>query len=291
MSNWTKFVKKVLFPPLWVVALLTLASVGCLVCLLALEDLLPFVTYCFYAVWAIWLTLFCCALPKIIKKIRLFVATNKMVQRYKTDGKFKLSVTLAVGTATSAFFCLFYLVMGFQQPSWWFFALLGYYFLLAGLRVMFLARVRKNKTESWWTFVVCGAVLFVTTLFLGLMVFLIVRANKGASYGFIATIAVATLTFSTTTLAIVNFVRYAKSKNPTVLATKAVSLATSLVSMLSLTTAMIGAFGSAEDVMFRQIVTATMGTCVCVFVMAMSLWMLVVGIRQLKNPTFVEPLA
>ena len=91
-------------------------------------------------------------------------------------------------------------------------------------------------------------------------------------------------------LIVSDFVRYAKSKNPTVLATKAVSLATSLVSMLSLTTAMIGAFGSAEDVMFRQIVTATMGTCVCVFVMAMSLWMLVVGIRQLKNPTFVEPL-
>ncbi len=291
MSKWTKYVKKVLFPPIWVVALLTLVSVGCLVCLVAYGQLLPVVNYCFYAVWAIWLTLFCCALPKIVKRVRLFVATNKMVQKYKTNGKFKLSVTLFVGTATSAFFCFVYLAMGIQQPSWWFFALLGYYFLLGGLRVMLLAKVRRNKTESWWTFVVCGAILFVTTLFLGLMVFLIVRANKGASYGYIATIAVATLTFSTTTLAIVNFVRYAKSKNPTVLATKAVSLATSLVSMLSLTTAMISAFGSAEDVMLRQITTATMGTAVCVFVTAMSLWMLVVGIRQLKNPTFIEPLA
>lgn len=69
-------------------------------------------------------------------------------------------------------------------------------------------------------------------------------------------------------------------------AVKAISLAAALVSMLSLETAMISAFGEDNGPMFRKIMTASTGAAVFVLILAMAvftIWHSTKEIQKIKR--------
>lgn len=90
-------------------------------------------------------------------------------------------------------------------------------------------------------------------------------------------------TFTITILAIVNSIRYRKYNQPIFSASKFISLASALVSMLSLETAMLNAFGTQNDEGFRRIITAITGSVVCVVILTIGIFMVVYGNKKLKN--------
>ena len=65
-------------------------------------------------------------------------------------------------------------------------------------------------------------------------------------------------------------------------AAKAVSLTTASVSMLSLETAMLSAFGTENDILFRQLITGISGAAVCLFVLGMAVFMIHSAAKELK---------
>ena len=101
----------------------------------------------------------------------------------------------------------------------------------------------------------------------------------------ITTIAMATFTFLTFTFAIIDLVRYRKYQSPVYSAAKTINLIAGCVSMLTLETAMLTTFGTADNPLFHQIILAATGVAVIGFALTMAVMMIVKGSRQLKKIT------
>lgn len=80
-----------------------------------------------------------------------------------------------------------------------------------------------------------------------------------------------------------NVVKYRKQNSPVLSASKMIQLASALVSMLALETAMVSSFGSADDPLARLTMTAATGAGVCLIVLGMALYMILHSTRQLRK--------
>ena len=89
-------------------------------------------------------------------------------------------------------------------------------------------------------------------------------------------------TFYTTIMAVIHLVKYRKMGSPVLSAAKAINLATAMVSMLALETAMLTEFDT-NGPEFRRIVTGTTGAAVCIFVVAMAAFMMISSTKKLKK--------
>ena len=100
----------------------------------------------------------------------------------------------------------------------------------------------------------------------------------------ITAIAMAAYTFTAFTVAIVNVVRYRKYNSPIYSASKAISLAAALVSMLTLESTMLTTFGDGTMTATAQkwMLGATGGT-ISVLIVATAIYMIAVGTKKLKE--------
>ncbi|MBR3862295.1 MAG: hypothetical protein IKM42_01400 [Clostridia bacterium] len=166
-------------------------------------------------------------------------------------------------------------------------ALAVYYILLTVMRFFLLRDLKqltpgRGYTEELHRYRFCGIALAAMTPALLVIVSFIIWQNRGFSYHSITTIAMATYTFGAFTVAIVNIIKYRKYNSPLLSASKAVSMTTASVSMLSLETAMLSAFGSESDTTFRQLITGLSGAAVCLFVLGMAIYMITHAAKELK---------
>lgn len=83
--------------------------------------------------------------------------------------------------------------------------------------------------------------------------------------------------------AVRSMIRFRRRGSPVLSAAKVVSLVAALVSVLSLETAMLTQFGSAEDERFRQIMTGATGAAVCATVLAMAAYMIAKSTKQIRR--------
>ena len=93
----------------------------------------------------------------------------------------------------------------------------------------------------------------------------------------------AAYTFTTMTLAVVNVIKYRRYESPIMSAARVISLASALVSILSLETAMLTAFGEPGNDSFRQIMTAITGSAVCLLVLAMAVYMVIHSTKEINR--------
>ena len=100
----------------------------------------------------------------------------------------------------------------------------------------------------------------------------------------ITAIAMAAYTFTTFTVAIVNVVKYRKYNSPVFSASKAISLAAALVSMLTLESTMLTTFGDGTmtEITQKWMLGAT-GGAISVLIVATAIYMIVSGTRKLKE--------
>ena len=80
-------------------------------------------------------------------------------------------------------------------------------------------------------------------LALALIIFFMVYWNRTFNHHEITTIAMAAYTFTALTMAIINIIKYKKYNSPVYSASKAISLASACVSMLTLESTMLTTFG------------------------------------------------
>ena len=92
----------------------------------------------------------------------------------------------------------------------------------------------------------------------------------------------ATYSFYSIIIAIINVFKYRRHKSPVLSAAKAINLVAAMVSVLSLETAMLAQFGGNEAPGFRAVMTAATGGGVCTVVIAMAIFMIIKATRQLK---------
>ena len=287
MERFKRSLHRLLYPHPAIILLLLPSAIAGLIAAFALRSG-PLIDYPAYVLSAYTLTVILVRAPHFREYWNKIKENNALVRRLVTDLRFRQKVTLAVSLSFNLIYALFQLGMGFYYRSRWFFALATYYVLLILMR-RFLLRDLKNLTpgenmrEELRRYLFCGWALAAMTPALIVIVIFIIFQNRGFSYHPITTIAIAAYTFTTFTLAIINVVRHRKHKSPLISAAKVVSMTTASVSMLSLETAMLFAFGSHTDELFNRVITGTSGALVCIFVLTMAIHMIVRAKKELQK--------
>lgn len=288
MKTFKKIIKFFLYPHAIIMAVLLPVSVVLLAYSFLGTNQNDIAVYISYGLSAYTLTVYCVRIPNMVRFVKRVKEENKYVNRLITDAHLKVKLSLYGAFAFNAAYAVFQLGLGRYHSSVWFYSLAVYYILLAVMRFFLLRDVRayapgENMALEWRRYRFCGAVLLIMNLALAVIVFYITWQNRGFEHHPITTIAMAAYTFTAFTVAIVNLVKYRKYKSPVFSAAKAISLASAAVSMLTLETAMLTAFGETETENFRVIMTGATGTCVCIFVLVMAVYMIAHASKELKK--------
>ena len=130
----------------------------------------------------------------------------------------------------------------------------------------------------------CGIVFLMMNLTLAMIIFFMVYWNRTFEHHMITAIAMAAYTFTALTTAIINVIKYRKYNSPVYSASKAISLAAALVSMLILESTMFTTFGDGTmtDTAQKMMLGAT-GGAISLLIVATAIYMIVVGTGKLKE--------
>ncbi len=287
MERVKKLVQILLFPHIFVVSVLVFLGTVLLLYAFLYDGANPILVYASYFLSAYALTLVCVRVPVIYRKIKQIKQENKYIRLYTSEAGLRVKISLYLSFSVNVLYVLMQLVLGCVNHSVWFYSLAGYYFLLVIMRFFLLKEMKQDRwgTDRFFELLLyrfCGILLLCMNIALAAVVFYIVWQNQGFEHHYIVTIAMATYTFTTLTMAIRNLVRYRKYNSPVMSASKVISLVASLVSMLSLETAMITAFGDGNDALFRRVITGVSGTAICISVLVMAIYMIVSSTKEIK---------
>ncbi len=291
--NWIKIGKRLLFPHSAVLCVLVPAAAVLLIySFLAAEttDIISIVSYVlsFYA-----LIIVCLRIPDMIRFAKQFKSGNKYVARYTSDMRLRMNISLQGSFAVNAAYALFQLCLGLWHSSVWFYAMAVYYLLLAMMRLS-LARHTTQYTfgerleSEWKKYRFCGICLLCMNLALSVIIIYFIWRIRTFKHHEITTIAMAAFTFTSFTMAVINAIRYKNDNSPVCSAVRAISLATGIVSMLTLENALLTAFGQENSELFRQIMLGLTGTGVILSVQGISIYMILKSGRMLKDAKSVR---
>ena len=288
MIKLKRLIFKILFPHTAVILLLIPVSAVMLLYAFTEKKLVSAVQYAAYGLSAYTMTVLCAKAPVLYKKARAIKQENKYAVLYFSDAALRVKISLYGSFMIIVLYAVMQLGLGFINHSVWFYALAGYYLLLAAMRFLLLKNSRneslgKNLYREYLNYRLCGIILLLMNITLSVIAFYIVSQNKGFTYHYIMTISMAAYTFTVFTTAVVNLIRYRKYNSPVISASKIINLVAAFVSMLSLETAMFTAFGEGNSPNFRKIMTACTGAAVCVIVLAMAIYMIDHSTKQLHQ--------
>ena len=247
------------------------------------------IAYISYVLAAYTLTVWCFKIPYLIKFFKTFKDENKYAKRWQDDTRLRVNVSLFGSLSWNALYGIFQIWLGFYHHTFWFYSLGAYYICLAIMR-FFLARhtTRYAPGERMQTELVkyraCGIVFLLMNLALALIIFFMVYWNRTFQHHMITAIAMAAYTFTALTTAIINVIKYRKYNSPVFSASKAISLAAALVSMLTLESTMLTTFGDGTmTAIERKWMLGATGGVVSLLIVATAIYMIVVGTKKLKE--------
>ena len=288
LDTFKKILKLVVFPPIPFIILMFPVAYGGMFISLALSGAYHYATYAFYALAAYELGIICVHIPKLIKWIGKIRKSNRYINRFESDAELRTKISLYSTVLFNTVYAAFMVWMGIVNRSFWFFSLAAYYVMLDVVRFCLLRHMRsadfgQRRLDELKRYRFCGKMLAYLNIALAFMIFFVVYWNRGYEYNYIVTIAMAAYTFTTVAVSIVNVVKYRKYNSPVMSATRAISLAAAAVSMLTLETAMLTAFGGDNGPEFRRMMTLTTGIAVFAFILAMAIYMIVRANKQIKK--------
>ena len=213
---------------------------------------------------------------------------------WRRDDRLRVKVSLYGSLAYNTVYALFQLWLGFYHHTFWYYSLAGYYISLAVMRFFLLRHTQRftpgeRMREELIKYRACGWVFLIMNLALTFMIFFMVYWNRTFNHHEITAIAMAAYTFTSFTTAIVNMVRYRKYNSPVYSASKAISFAAACVSMLTLTSTMLTAFGDGTmDLSARRLMLGLVGGAVSAVVMTMAVYMIAESNKKLKSKEKID---
>ncbi|MGM9666788.1 MAG: hypothetical protein ACI3XN_01875 [Eubacteriales bacterium] len=299
MADWKKVGKKLLFPPGWLIILLTVISAAALtfVFLNGLEtSSAAWISGLVYAVYLLAfysLTVVCAAcvliFPGCYRKIKQKIYNNTFGNKYMTDAAFRTHFSLYISLSINLLYVAMNLFSGIWYRSVWSVTLAAYYIILAVMRFLLLrfahkVGIGKDRVKELRRSRLCGMILMTVNLALSGVVVLVIIQDRGFEYNGMLIYIMALYTFYITVNSIINLFKYRKYNSSVILTAKAINFAAALVSMLSLATAMLSQFGSKNNTpRFNQIMVGATGAGVCVIVVMISVYIIVRTNKELKK--------
>lgn len=286
--KWKKYGKALLFPPFFVMLICVLLAAGTLTyAMLYLEETNPLriaaYVLSFYA-----LIVLCLRFPDFVKWSKNFKKNNKYLQLWAGDVRLRMKITLAGSFLWNCGYAVLQLGLGIYHHAAWFYAFAGYYLSMAAMR-LFLAyhtfhfQPRENMKKELKKYRLCGRLFLLMNLALSAMMLFMIRGERDVKHNEITTIAMATYTFATFAMAITNVVRYRKYNSPVYSATKAISLASASVSVMTLEDTMLSTFQDGRITMqTRKLFLTLTGAAIAALIVVMAVYMIVKSNREIK---------
>ena len=199
-----------------------------------------------------------------------------------TDNRLRIVLTTLPGLGLNLIYAAFNGVIGITVRSAWHGSLSAYYLLLCIMRFLAVSYARQIYTKKerddnleereLKVYRNCGVMLCVSSIALGGAVIMLVIGYGGKSYPGLLIYAAAVYTFCKLTVAIINMVKAREEKSLLLTTLRDISCCDSLVSLLSLQTALFAAFGQGAEE-FVSIMNALTGAAVCVMILGLGIYM------------------
>lgn len=296
MENLKNLLKTAFFLPPLPTVLLAVFGYGFVIIVFAFDIQNPALQYVSYLASAYALIVTVTGLPHLsrsLKKGREIVSSLFLVrkfrstavgERYLTDIYFRSRISLHIGLTINLVYIIMKLSAGICYRSAWLISLAVYYSLLAGMRLS-LIRYRSENDEAaeFRRYRLCGFILLIMNQALTGIVIFMVHQNRGFHYPGVLIYAMALYSFYAVITAVAGIVRTRRHQSPILSAAKAVNLVAALVSILSLTTAMLAQFGGDDDPAFCRTMTGAVGGGVCTIVILMAVFMIFRANNNLKK--------
>ena len=289
--NW----KKLLFPPVWLLLILT---VSCAVLLTAVFvngwEQTP-VAYMIYVLSFYTLSVVTCffvmVLPLKYHQIKKKLYANPLGNRYMTDKVFRTRISLCFSLTVSLLYVGINVWSWHFSRSWWFVVLAVYYGIMAVMRFLLVRYVRCNAigtslSGEWKRSRICAYILLLINLSLSGAVLMILYQNRGYDYPGILIYVMALYTFYSTTHAIVDIVRYRKWGSPIMSTAKIISLSAAFVSMLNLETAMFAQFGENMTRQDQNLMIILTGAGISITVVTLSVLLIVKATKEIRRENY-----
>ncbi len=287
--NLKKHWKKFLFLPLWMlIFLLVVATAGLIAAFINLPENHP-LRIGAYVLSAYTLTVWCCGIPDLIHRIQNFRRRDPLARRWIRDRRFRISVTLIGTLVWNGIYAIFQLSLGIYHHSLWFYALSVYYASLALMRLSLAHYTVHHEPGQWLRrefglYRSCGIVFLVMNLALTVIIFYMVMQGRTMRHHEITTISMAAHTFTTLTMSIVNVIKYRRLGSPVFSASKDISLAAALVSMLTLESTMLITFHNGSmSPLTQRLFLGISGCAVSLFIVSMAIYMIVHASKSIKS--------
>lgn len=291
MDRLKKIGKSLLFPHIVIMIILLPIAIALLVySMMFLSSETP-IAIASYALSAYTLVIWCVRIPQLITAIKTLKKENKYIKTWVGDVRLRMNVSLYGSFIWNVAYAVFQLCLGLYHSSFWYYSMAAYYIFLAAMRFHLSRHTRKYETgeklrEEFVRYRNCGIVFLVMNFALSLLIFFMVYWNRTFIHHEITTIAMATYTFTTFILAIINLVKYRKYNSPVYSASKIISLVAACVSMLTLTSTMLTTFGEADGILFSKTMLGALGSVISLFTITIAIYMIIRANRSLKQLGF-----
>lgn len=286
---WKKIGRALLFPHVAIMAALIPIATALLVYSMVALGTDAVLSYASYLLSAYTLTVWCVRIPRIVKAFGNFKRKNRYAKRWHEDARFRVNVSLYGSLLWNSLYGVFQLWLGIYHHTFWFSSFGAYYILLAIMRFFLVSHTRKyapgDMMESEFKkYRACGIVLLLMNLALALIVFFMVYWNRTFTHHMITAISMAAYTFTALTVAIINVIKYRKYNSPVFSASKIISLVAALVSMLTLESTMLTAFGDGTMTAFGQkLMLGATGGAISLSTIIAAIYMIAVSTRKIKR--------
>lgn len=298
MERFKRILRKIFFLPPLPTVLIALFGYGLVLAVAVFNIEIPAVQYISYFASAYALIITVTAFPRLTAYVKAAkgrviesTAAKKILgtsfgKRFFDDVRFRTVLSLYGGLIINLAYIAIKLFSGIYYRSVWFIALAAYYALLAVMRFILLHKNKKSEMTvetEFKRYRLCGIMLLIMNQALAGIVIFMVYQNKGFDYPGLLIYAMATYSFYSVIIAVVNLVKFRKHGSPLLSAAKAINLVAAMVSILSLETAMLAQFGGNDSPLFRKIMTGATGGGVCTIVIGMAVYMICRAAKNLKN--------
>ncbi|MBQ3533380.1 MAG: hypothetical protein IJA51_06750 [Oscillospiraceae bacterium] len=270
MEKALSALRRLLRPSRVLAAVLTVVSTVCLVLIFVKGWEHTLFAYMVYPLSAYCAGVVAYAAGKAFQWGKQRLHENRHYRRYATDLHFKAEVSLYFSLAVTFFFSVFKAAAGIYYRSAWLGSVAAYYILLAVMRYLLSRRIRCGKTGGSCR--ACGVLLLVLTAALGSISFYSIYRGNAVRYPGFLIYAAAAFTFYQLTMAIWNLLRYRTLRIAVYTASKILALASSLVSLFFLQTAMFRVFGDGGA--WQQTMNLATGGAVYLIILVLAVQLL-----------------
>ncbi len=209
---------------------------------------------------------------------------RKLLARLLSDRALRQRAAAHASVGINGAYALFQLCLGLYHRHAWFFSLAVYYFGLTLLRFGIQQREGRTVREEAERLRcrLSGILLLIMNTALGAMVFYMVYRDRTFHHHEITAIAMAAYTFTAFTLALTDLIRSRREMSLLPLRRGVVNLTAASVSVLTLTSTLITAFGEGADD-FARLMTGLVGGFVLLFALLSAIYLILLSKRERKT--------